>query len=408
MTRLNDGAMNLRDGCTVWQTRPDLPRVRERAQLLKTDIVIVGAGITGAFLAERFSRDGHGVVLIDRRAPATGSTAASTAMLLWELDASLLELEGRLGINATGAIAKACRRQVMMIGELVSGLRIPCDFAFRPSLYLSGNKLDAADLREEHRLREALGFEGVCLGEDRLADRGIIGEAALLYPFSAEVDPVKLTHGLLAAARARGAQMIWPATAITYETVREGVCVETQEGDVIRARTLVLANGYEMPDFVPAARHTIASTWAYATCPGAKMRWPGQAMLIWEASDPYLYLRGTADGRIVVGGADESGIADAQRSTLTPGKIRELQQSVSARLPSIATADAERAWSGAFGRTADSLPFIGPVPGRRDCLAAFGYGGNGITFSALAADLLAAELAGRAEPLGQFFRLDRD
>jgi glycine/D-amino acid oxidase-like deaminating enzyme len=64
-------------------------------EVLHTDIVIIGAGITGAFLAERFTRDGHTAVLLDRRPPTQGSTSASTAMLLWELDASLLELEGR-------------------------------------------------------------------------------------------------------------------------------------------------------------------------------------------------------------------------------------------------------------------------------------------------------------------------
>lgn len=373
--------------------------------MLQTDIVIVGAGITGAFLAERLTREGHRIVLVDRHAPATGSTAASTAMLLWELDASLIEIEGRFGIAAAREIAAACRRQVMAIGELVSGLRIACDFSFRQSLYLAGNKLDAADLREEHRLRGRLGIEGACLDEEALAGWGFAGDGALLYPFSAEVDPVKLTRGLLAAAQRRGARIIWPATAMIYETLREGVCIETREGDVIRARTLILANGYEMPDFVPAARHTISATWAFATERRAPA-WPAKA-LIWEASDPYLYMRGTADGRIVVGGADEEGVQDDRRAAMTPAKVEALRASSAGRFPGLRGAAADYAWSGAFGRTADSLPFIGPVPGRRDCLAAFGYGGNGITFSALAADILAGRLAGRSDSLAAFFALDR-
>jgi len=374
--------------------------------MLRADVVIVGAGITGAFLAERLTREGYRVVLIDRHAPATGATAASTAMLLWELDASLLEIEDRLGIDAAGAISTACRRQVMAIGELVSGLRIACDFAFRPSLYLAGTRLDAGDLREEHRLRGHLGIDGAFLDEEALAGWGFAGEGALLYPFSADVDPVKLTCGLLAAAQSRGARIIWPATAMVYETVRDGVCVETREGDVIRARTLILANGYEMPDFVPAARHTIAATWAFATGRRALPVWPAAA-LVWEASDPYLYMRGTADGRIVVGGADEQHVDDDRRGELTPAKVAALQAASAERFPRLKGAEAEFAWSGAFGRTKDSLPFIGPVPGRAGCLAAFGYGGNGITFSALAADMLAAALAGQADPLAQYFALDR-
>src|SRR5689334_12425093 len=95
MTRLDDGATRLRSGYSLWQAdglepvdtlRPDGARV------LDADVAIVGAGITGAFLAERFTRSGRRVVVIDRHKPATGSTAASTAMLLWELDSSLLAL----------------------------------------------------------------------------------------------------------------------------------------------------------------------------------------------------------------------------------------------------------------------------------------------------------------------------
>jgi glycine/D-amino acid oxidase-like deaminating enzyme len=56
------------------------------------------------------------------------------------------------------------------------------------------------------------------------------------------------------------------------------------------------------------------------------------------------------------------------------------------------------AWSGAFGASASGLPTIGPVPGRRHCFAVLGYGGNGITFSMLAAQMLRNLLAGADEP----------
>ena len=57
---------------------------------------------------------------------------------------------------------------------------------------------------------------------------------------------------------------------------------------------------------------------------------------------------------------------------------------------------AETAWSGVFGTTADGLPLIGPVPGHPRILAAYGYGGNGITFGFLAAELIAGVIGGRS------------
>jgi glycine/D-amino acid oxidase-like deaminating enzyme len=75
-------------------------------------------------------------------------------------------------------------------------------------------------------------------------------------------------------------------------------------------------------------------------------------------------------------------------------------------VPSART-DLDALWSGFFGETADGLPLIGPVPGAPRCLAAFGYGGNGITFSLMATDILAAELSGRRDPLADLFAIDR-
>jgi glycine/D-amino acid oxidase-like deaminating enzyme len=407
-TSLNDERLRLRSGCSVWSASEPVsyPTPMERGEIVHADIVIVGAGITGAFLAERFTREGRSVAVVDRHAPATGSTLASTAMLLWELDASLLELEERFGFARAGRIAGICRQQVAGIAGMVKQFGIACDFAWRPSLYLSGNKLDREQLREEKRLRDRLGLEGQYLDAEALDACGIIGEGALLHQGSAEADPVKLALGLLAVAVMRGARVITPAKALGYETTLEGVVVETDCG-VVRAGSLVLASGYEMPDFVPADRHRLASSWALASAPLERPPWPNGA-LIWEASEPYLYMRTAADGRVIVGGEDESVATASRREELTGQKVERLLAVAAARCPAIAGLRPQFAWSGYFGETEDSLPLIGQVPGRPNCFAAYGYGGNGMTFSALAADLLAAELSGVPSADAALFDLNRE
>ena len=411
MTKLDDGAIRLRSGRSVWQAGEAAgvaTAVPREKRIYESDIAIVGAGITGAFLAERFTRAGRRVVIIDKHAPATGSTAASTAMLLWELDSSLLELEDRMGLEASARIVARCRRLMTGIGGLVDQFGIAADFCPRSSLYLAGDKLDAADLREEKRIRDRLEIEGLYLDEGELAARGLIGDAALLYPGSAEADPVKLARGLMALAVARGAIVISPAIATAYETTAEGVTVETLEGDIVRARTLVLASGYEMPDFISAARHTLCSSWAIATAPTdvACMPWPNGALL-WEASDPYLYIRTTKDRRVIIGGEDEEFSDAERREKLMPQKIKALLAKAAKRCPGLADATPEFAWSGVFGETEDSLPMIGRVPNKPNCLVAYGYGGNGITFSAMAAELLEAELQGRPDDDAALYAQDR-
>ena len=78
-----------------------------------------------------------------------------------------------------------------------------------------------------------------------------------------------------------------------------------------------------------------------------------------------------------------------------------------AELWPIADPASEFRWAGTFDTTRDGLPLIGPVAGAKGVYAAYGYGGNGITFSFLAAQLLGDLIAGSAPALLNDFAIDR-
>ena len=61
------------------------------------DVAVIGAGMTGALIAHGLAEDGHEVVVLDRRDRTLGSTAASTALLQYELDTMLTELSRLVG-----------------------------------------------------------------------------------------------------------------------------------------------------------------------------------------------------------------------------------------------------------------------------------------------------------------------
>lgn len=402
--------LDLRSGRPIWERDalafepPPLPPVGR----LQTDVVIVGAGITGAFAAERFTREGRQVAIIDRHLPRSGSTAASTALLQWEIDAPMLELEQRLGFEAAAAIYRRSVAAVRSIGHLVADLGAPCDFGWRPSLFLAGNELDPSDLREELRLRLRAGIEGEYLPAGDLAARfGFEREAALLHAGSAAAHPMNLARTLLDAALRRGATLLSPALVVNYDCHSQGVSVRTDDGRQVDGEILVLANGYELPPFVPAKVHRITSTWAFATSPQpAAALWPEHA-LVWEASTPYAYMRTTSDGRIVFGGEDEDLQDAAARDALLPAKVSTLQATLRDLVPAADTT-VDAAWTGFFSETLDGLPLIGAVPGMPRCFAAFGYGGNGITFSAIAADMIERLAGGASDPAQEWFAVDRD
>jgi glycine/D-amino acid oxidase-like deaminating enzyme len=142
-----------------------------------------------------------------------------------------------------------------------------------------------------------------------------------------------------------------------------------------------------------------------ATAPQPKQLWPSRC-LIWQAADPYLYLRTTTDGRILAGGEDEEFSNEEKRDALIPRKIAAIQRKLRRMFPNVDT-EPEFSWTGCFGSSAMGLPAIGEIPGAKRCFAILGYGGNGITFSMIAAQLIQRAILGLPDPDAELFALTK-
>jgi glycine/D-amino acid oxidase-like deaminating enzyme len=396
---------DLRGGRSPWfaSPRPPRPLVTES---LRCEALVVGAGITGALVAERLTRQGLDVIIIDRELPGHGSTAASTAMLLWEIDRPLSELTQIYGFERASRAYRASLAAVSGLTSLVRQFGIACDMREKESLYLAAGDT-ARELLEEHRLRVRAGLPGDFLDHSLLLDTYRIARAgAIVSQGAADADPLQLARGLLRLALARGARL-FEADTTMFDASGGSVVAQLRNGREIEARSVVLATGYVIPDFVQSTVHTVSSSWAVATRPQPQNIWKDEA-LIWENSNDYLYARSTRAGRIIIGGEDsEQDVEPEARDRLIPEKSRALAQKLAALWPQ-AVADIEFRWAGTFDSTADGLPLIGPVPASKGVYAAYGYGGNGITFSFMAAQLIGDLIAGGTSPLLRDFAIDRD
>jgi glycine/D-amino acid oxidase-like deaminating enzyme len=397
---------DLRGGCSPWFAKGEHPPRLELGENLKCDALVVGAGITGSLVAERLTRQGFSVVILDREWPGRGSTAASTSMLLWEIDRRLSQLTDTYGFERASRAYRASLEAVTGLKSLVLQLGIACDMRDKNSLYLAAGD-SSAELLEEHRLRERAGLPGDFLDHAMLLDHfGIHRAGAIVSSGAADADPMQLARGMLKVALARGARL-FEGEAATFDVAGRGIGVQLANDRQIEARFVVLATGYVMPDIVRSTIQTASSSWAIATAPQPQNIWKDGA-LIWEDSKDYLYARTTRTGRIIIGGEDSEKIVEPDaRDRLIPEKSRALAQRLSALWPR-ANIDITLGWSGTFDTTSDGLPLIGPVPGAEGVYAAYGYGGNGITFSFLAAKLIGDLIAGRSSPLLRDFALDRD
>jgi glycine/D-amino acid oxidase-like deaminating enzyme len=94
---------------TLWEAKNGASGIAQPLRRsIKTDIIVIGAGIIGSFIAERLSRANGSITVLDRNRPQMASTAASTALLLWEIDTPLSMLAEMIGFEA-GSRGISCK-----------------------------------------------------------------------------------------------------------------------------------------------------------------------------------------------------------------------------------------------------------------------------------------------------------
>jgi glycine/D-amino acid oxidase-like deaminating enzyme len=373
---------------------------------IKTDFVIMGAGISGALAAWHLCHAGFKTVIVDKRHVGMGSTAASTALLQYEIDTPLTELITKRGERDAVKSYLLCLKAINDL-EKICGHWPEVEFTRRPSLQYASYKKDVPALKKEYELRKQYGIALQWLDKAAINNKfGFEKDAAILSRDAAEVKAYSLTHALLHRCQPLGLE-VYDHTEITHFLEnRRGVALITDEGKKIRARKLVIACGYESARYIPQKVQTLQSTYAIVSEPCNNNHYWHQNALIWETARPYLYLRTTEDNRILIGGKDDDFSDHHRRDKALPAKAKALEQAFKKLFPAIHF-KTDFKWAGTFASTKDGLPYIGCLPGKPNTYFALGLGGNGITFSIIAAQIITSMALGRQDDNARLFGFDR-
>lgn len=391
-----------------WPLKNGLPAVfPSLRESVRCDVAVLGAGISGALVARALAGAGLDVVVLDRRDAAGGSTSASTALLQYEIDLSLVELMRRIGRADAERAYWLCHGSIDAIERIVTELKVDGIFERRPSVYLGCRAGDVDELRVEGEARRQAGID-VRFWEEADLQRhfSFSRPAALVSSQAAELDCHRFTFALLENARSMGARIFDRTQVDKVDTHPHGVRLETDRGHVIQARHAVFACGYESQRYLPKRIVKLRSTFALASEPLEAFPGWWERALIWETARPYVYLRTTSDGRAIIGGEDDPFRDPARRDRLVDRKTDTLAGKFREMFPAIDLEVAFR-WAGTFGETKDGLAYIGELRQMPRCFFALGFGGNGITYSMIAADILRDLLTGRNNEDARLFRFDR-
>ncbi|MDP9173984.1 MAG: FAD-binding oxidoreductase [Planctomycetota bacterium] len=401
--------MKLKSGCIYWPQIYKGPEAHfpKLDADVECDVAIIGGGITGALVGYHLAREGIDTVMVDRHEAGHGSTSASTGLLQYEIDTPLIELIEKIGKVRAIAAYRASVESVRAFEPLVDELGDSRGLVARPSLYLASEEKDVEQLHSECEARQSMGIDVRFIQKEALKDEfNIDRPAALWSPLAFEVDPFELTLQLIRRAAQKGLRVFNHTEATDLSPCGERMSVRTGSGVTLTAKKVIFATGYEATPLIPRGLCRLLSTYAFASEAISDFStWP-QRCLIWEAARPYVYMRTTVDGRAIVGGADEEIVDPGQRDALLEKKTQYLQKRFSDLFPQIPIG-ASCAWAGTFSQTKDGLPYIGALPQFPNSFFALGYGGNGITFSLLAAQVIRDHILGRDNPYTGLFSFSR-
>jgi glycine/D-amino acid oxidase-like deaminating enzyme len=374
---------------------------------LNCDVAIVGGGITGALVSYHLAAAGVQTVVLDKRDIGTGSTSGSTGLLQYEVDVPLRELTQKIGTKKAARSYQICGEAVTKLRSLVKKLKINCGHESKTSLFLARNVGEIPELKEEFELRRKIGLKLEFWTRADVERCFPFSRPAALYSqLAGEVDPHRLTHGLLSAGAKCGLETFDRSPVVKFKPDRRGIRLVTDKGFTVKARRAVLACGFESMKYVQGEAGSLKSTYALVSEPLKKIPGWYERSLIWETGTPYLYLRTTPNNRIIIGGEDVNFTNSLLRDALIPRKTATLTQKFQELFPEIQL-EVAYSWAGTFGGTKDGLAYIGTNPGLAHTYFALGYGGNGITYSLIAAEIIRDDFLGRKNRDAYLFRFGR-
>lgn len=365
-------------------------------QDLNIDVCVIGASIAGLLCALELAERGRSVVLLERDAIASGDTGMTTAHLTALLDTRYFALAKMHGVEAARTVAASHIRGIAHIERVANSHVIDCGFRRVSGFLCASNEAQAEQLRREGAAATEAGISCELVRRAPLANLG----PALHVPYQAEIDPLAFVAGVVDALERLGVLIYAPVTVQEFDpaSASDQVGLRTSDGRSIRASQVIVATSTPINDVT--VLHTKQA--AYRTYAIAAEIAEQEAALCWDLEDPYHYVRTALDARsrrpvLIVGGEDHRVGQDLDATQ----HWSRLEDWLREHFP--AAGAVVNQWSGQVIETSDGLAYIGKNPGQERVFVVTGTSGNGFTYAALAAEVIADLIEGKDNRFAEIY-----
>ncbi|KAH7301018.1 hypothetical protein KP509_23G008300 [Ceratopteris richardii] len=371
---------------TVWEQQDIVPIYPKIQKDETTDVVIVGAGMSGLSTAYNLVKEGKKVVVLEAKARGSGMTGRTTAHIMTWYDDFYYKISERHSEEFCKIVGESYRAAIDFVAQTVDEEGIDCKFC-KVDGYLfpheQSDKVIQDILRKEFNAAKMAGFDVKMVNLNGDPACGKISDA-ILFPGNGDFNPLMYINGLAKAIVKRGGK-IYERSRVTKN---EDHKVTTEDGINVTADAVVLATNSPLNhNLAIHARQEAQRTYVigFRIQKGAvkKAQW-------WDTNDPYHYVR-TEEKEdydvLIVGGNDNASGISAE-AYMKPHPFLSLEKWTRERWT--AAEDILYTWTGQVYEPIDSLHLIGkdPNPTTDSVYIVTGDSGQGMTGGTIAGILL--------------------
>ncbi len=372
---------------TPWAEQRNIPPFPALRQTIETDVAIVGGGIAGILSAYLLAKAGKQVIVLEADRLVSGATLLTTAFLTHMIDTDPSDLISMFGLAKAKLVWQSHAGAIDLIENIIKTEKISCDFKRCSNYVYAKDEQEFKELEEEQQAIRKMGFNATL---KKKSDLNINSYGYLELKNQAKFHPTKFLSGLIPKMEQRGVRF-FEKTTVTEIEEGNRVIAHTSKGSV--SATWAITATY---DPLNNPKETFAKKGMYksyvieAEMPQGTIK----EGLYEDMENPYHYFRvdsGARRDRLIFGGEDH-------RKELPVSEQKNFQalRDHLTNVLGITPYKIIRKWTGPILESSDGLALIGAFKPQQLLAAAFS--GNGMTYSAIAAQLFTDTVTKQKNP----------
>ena len=368
--------MIARDGSCIslWQDTAEEYQTQNNELKKSFDVAIVGGGITGITTALQLQKAGKNCVVFEAYNLCFGTTGGTTAHLNTLLDNPYNIIINKFGKENAQLVAQSTKDSIELIRSNIEEYNIDCGFQ-NASAYLYAQ--DDKQVKELEDIHDACREVNVKAVYQENLPINIDYKKVMRVDGQAKFHPVKYVHALAKAFEEIGGVILQQCRVLDIK--ENGIInIVTEKGN-FQSQYLIYAT--HIPTGINLLHLRCAPYRSYAMAVTLKNKnYPED--LFYDMYDPYHYIRSQQikDQTYLIVGAEDHKTGHIENTDECFSKLEAYVKKY------FDVDEVVNKWSSQYFEPADALPYIGHLPGHKEnILVATGYGGNGMTYSHVAA-----------------------